>query len=184
MKVKYGLLFLFLLFVIVVVNIALLTHDKSINTTIHGLNFQLGTEHISNVQPETINIKGSLSKSLNGIRTFKGSITFEHDLNPIPKDSGDAIIYFDENGYGPINYGYIEKSGTNDAQPKTFSNGVLFANSDFTLITYLPRTWNAQDGLMFAGPAPTRQQALIISNELMKKFLKSVDTGDSPFVLN
>lgn len=59
-------------------------------------------------------------------------------------------------------------------KPKTFSNGVLFANSDFSSITYLPRGgWDGEDGLMFAGPAITREQALIISNEVMKKFIKN-----------
>lgn len=50
---------------------------------------------------------------------------------------------------------------------------------------YLPRSgWNGVDGLIFAGPAIAREQALIISNELMKKFLKTIDTGDGPYVLN
>lgn len=137
MKVKYTLVSLIMLVAIVVVYIAVLTHARSINTTIRGVNFQLGTEHIDNVQPEAVSIKGSLSRSLNGLRTFKGSITFEHDTIPIPKENRDTTIHFDKNGYGPIVYGYIENSGTKDAQPKTFSNGVLFANSDFSSITYL-----------------------------------------------
>jgi hypothetical protein len=173
MKVKYALLLLILLIVIGVVYIAVVTHARSINTTIRGVNFQLGTEHIINVQPETVSIKGSLSKGLNGLRTFKGTVTFDHDSIPVPKESRGTTIYFDKDGYGPINYGYIENSGSKDAKPKTFGYGILFANSDFSSITYLSRDgWNGDDGLMFAGPTTTRKQALIISNELMKKFLQ------------
>lgn len=185
MKIKYRLLFLVMLIVIVVVYIAVLTRSKSINTTIHGVHFQLGTEPISNVQPETISIQGSFSTKLNGLRTFNGLITFEHDTLPVPKDSRDLTIHFDKNGFGPIIYAYFEKSETIGAGPKTFSNGALFANSDFSLITYLPRdAWNGENGLMYAGPATTRKQALIISNELMKNFLKRADNDDSPYVLD
>ncbi|MCJ8015323.1 hypothetical protein MUG84_27025 [Paenibacillus sp. KQZ6P-2] len=187
MKVKYALLLLILLIVVAVVYFAVVTYPRSINTTIRGVNFQLGTEHINNVQPETLRIQGSLSTGLNGLQTFKGTITFDNDSIPVPDESRETTIHFDKYGYGPIVYGYIENAGTSAAKPETFSYGVLFTNSDFSSITYLnmnKRGWNGGDGLMFAGPATTRKQALIISNELMKKFLQSFDIGQGSYVLN
>lgn len=83
------------------VYISVLAHARSINATIRGVNFQLGTQHINNVQPETVSVKGSLFKSLNGSRTFKGSITFEHDSITVPKESLETTIHFEKNGYGP-----------------------------------------------------------------------------------
>ena len=136
MKVKYTLVSLIMLVAIVVVYIAVLTHARSINTTIRGVNFQLGTEHIDNVQPEAVSIKGSLSRSLNGLRTFKGSITFEHDTIPIPKENRDTTIHFDKNGYGPIVYGYI-RFRNKRCPTKNFFQRCFISNSDFSSITYL-----------------------------------------------
>jgi hypothetical protein len=43
--------------------------------------------------------------------------------------------------------------------------------------------WNGGVGLMFAGPATTREQALMISNELMKNHLQNVNYAGGHFVL-
>ncbi|QHW29630.1 hypothetical protein GZH47_01450 [Paenibacillus rhizovicinus] len=185
MKAKHKLSILVLLLVILILYIVVYLHNKSINSTIRGVNFRLGTEPIHNVQPETVRITGTVSKNLKGLRTFKGTVTFEHESIPVPKESRDVTIHFDKNGYGPIVYGYIENAGTEDARPKTFSDGVLFANADFSSITYLSRDgWDSEDGKMFAAPAATREEALILSNKLMKNFLKRDHTGEGSFVLN
>lgn len=185
MKVKYVLLFLILIIVIGAVYAAAVTQARSIDTVVNGVNFQLGTEHSGYLQPETVRIKGKVSTGLNGLRTFTGTITFDHDSIPVPEENRQTAIHFDKDGYGPVAYGYIENLGTAAAKPETFGYGVLFANSDFSSVAFLPRGgWNGADGVMFAGPAAARDQALRISNELMKKFLQRVDTGNGPYVLN
>jgi hypothetical protein len=130
-------------------------------------------------------MKGSLTTiGLRGLRTFTGTVAFDRDSIPVPQNSRETTIHFDKNGYGPVVYSYIENSGTENAMPRTFSYGVLFANADFSAITYLPRDgWNGADGFMFAGPAETRTQALGIANELMGNFLQKADSGNGPYVL-
>jgi hypothetical protein len=170
---------------ITLVYIAFKTSGHSIDVTIHGVNYQLGPENSNNVQPETVSIKGTWSRKLNGLRTFKGTITFAHDTIPVPEESRETTISFDRNGYGPIMYAFFETSSSGVAMPRTYSYGVLFANSDFSSVTYLKMRevvakdgstggeWNGGDGLMYAGPATTREQALMISNELMQKHLQN-----------
>jgi hypothetical protein len=184
-----------LIIVTTLVYIYMVTYKRSIDVTIQGVNYQLGPENINNVKPETVSIKGSWSKSLNGLRTFKGTITFAHDTIPVPEESRETTILFDKNGYGPIMYGYFETSSSGVVMPRTYSYGVLFVNSDFSSVTYLKMRvviakdgstggeWNGGDGLMFAGPATTREQALMISNELMKKHLQNVNYAGGHFVL-
>jgi hypothetical protein len=176
---------LLLTIVITLVYIALNMYSRSIDLSIQGVKYQLGPENGNYVQPETVRIKGNWSRSLNGLRKFKGTITFAHDLIPVPKESLETTIRFDKNGYGPIMYAYFETSDSGVAMPRVYSYGTLFANADFSSVTFLKMRevvakdgtnggeWNGSDGLMFAGPATTREQALMISNVLMQKHLQN-----------
>jgi hypothetical protein len=172
----------------------LIPNGRSIDVTIQGVNYQLGPGNNNNVKPETVSIKGSWSRSMNGLRTFKGTVTFAHDTIPVPEESRETTIHFDKNGYGPIMYGYFETSSSGVVMPRGYNYGVLFVNSDFSAVTYLRMKevvakddsmggeWNGGDGLMFAGPATTREQALMISNELMKNHLQNVNYAGGQFV--
>ncbi|TYP74581.1 hypothetical protein [Paenibacillus methanolicus] len=44
-------------------------------------------------------------------------------------------------------------------------------------------SWNGEDGLMFAGPASTREEALAVSNDLMAPYLKQLMRDQGGFVL-
>ncbi|CAM3536544.1 hypothetical protein PALU110988_27845 [Paenibacillus lupini] len=171
------------------------TRSHLVDTTIVGVNYQLGGTNADNTQPETVTLKGSWSRNVKGLRTFKGTITFANDTIPVPEDSRKTTIHFDKNGYGPIIYGYFDESVSGIGVPLTYGYGVLFASSDFSKVTFLRMKeaatvdnstrsgWNGEDGLMFAGPAMNREQALEISNELMKKHLKNPGYVDGQFVL-
>ncbi|TXK84353.1 hypothetical protein [Paenibacillus sp. N3.4] len=181
--------------ILTLVDIVWVTYTRSIDVTIQGVNYQLGAENSNDVQSESVRIKGSSSRSLNGLRTFKGTITFAHDTITVPEESREAVIHFDKNGYGPVIYGYFETSSSGVVMPRVYNSGVLFADSDFRSVTFLRMKevvakdgskgggWNGGDGLMFAGPATTREQALIISNELMKRHLQNADYVGGHFIL-
>jgi hypothetical protein len=158
--------------------------------TIKGVNYQLGPDNSEVLQPETLTIKGTWSRSLKGIRTFKGTVTFEHDSIPVPQESRETTVRFTPEGFGVVSYIYLENTSSGGVMPRAYSYGVLFANSDFSSVTFQRmredevttgkspgRGWNGRDGLMFAGPATTRDQALIISNDLMKKHLNNNYVG-------
>ena len=168
---------------------------RSIDVTIDGANYQLGAEHISQVAPESVHFHGKVFRDMNGLRTFKGTISFVHHTIVFPIGAEATTIHFDHYGYGPIMYGYFEVGISRVAIPRIYNNGVLFVNSDFSEVTVLRmmdivakdgsvgKSWSAEDGFMFAGPATSREQALNISNKLMKKYLTNSGYAGGQFVL-
>lgn len=171
------------------------TRDHSVDLTIHGIEYQLGTENSHHVRPESVHLKGTWSRSLKGIRTYQGTIHFASDPEPVPQEIREATVHFDQNGYGAITYGFIETTPLGEVKPRTYFDGGLFANSDFSSVAFMIMEkvesddgssgghWNGGDGLMFAGPATTREQALNLSNELMKKHLTNPGYMDGLFIL-
>lgn len=129
------------------------------------------------------------------MRQFKGTIAFAHEKMPVPVESRTVTVLFHENGVGSVIYAYIKNSGLAGATPETYGSGTLFANADFSSIVYLRMRqengrgqsvtmgWNGEDGLMFAGPATTREEAVDLSNALMEKFLRNDGVVGGRFVL-
>ncbi|MEE6449868.1 hypothetical protein RAH41_04755 [Gottfriedia acidiceleris] len=145
---------------------------KTINESINGVEYQLGSGH-DQVNSVTIKIKGKLHHSLLGKRKFVGSIDVKGANNPNPNKDRKVEIAFDQNGMGIIEYGYFK-----NGKPEIDSYGILFANKDFNKVTigefredHSGKGWTGKDGWMITGPATNRSEALIISNELMKKVL-------------
>lgn len=137
-------------------------HDK----TLHGISYQLGNEE---EQDEvTIHIDGKMRRGLFGEKTFEGVFDIEDEDLLIPKEERNVTIKFKDDGHGVIVYG-----GFTNGKPYIHSYGSIFANHDFTKITILKGSWNAEDGYMITTPAKNHSEALTISNELMKTFLKT-----------
>ncbi|GGA24064.1 hypothetical protein [Paenibacillus physcomitrellae] len=166
---------------------------RPIDVAVRGVNYQLGPENSKVLEPETLHLKGTLYRSWKGSRTFKGSVTFDHQTIEVPKGSEEATISFDKKGYGPLWYWYSENNET--AVPQVYSNGALFASADFSAVTFLryrdytakngtiQKEWSGEDGLMFAGPAANREEALEVSNRLMKEYLTDNGYAGGRFVL-
>ncbi|PGM56919.1 hypothetical protein [Bacillus sp. AFS053548] len=147
---------------------------KTVNASIMGVEYQLGSGH-DQVNSVTIKIKGKLHHSLLGKRRFLGSIDVKGAKYPNPNKNRKLEIAFDQNGMGTIVYGYFE-----NGKPFTESYGILFANKDFKKVTigefredHNGKGWTGKDGWMVTGPTNSKSEALIISNELMKKFLRN-----------
>ncbi|MEH7514743.1 hypothetical protein V7146_18670 [Gottfriedia acidiceleris] len=145
---------------------------KTVNESIKGVEYQLGAGH-DQVNSVTIKIKGKLHQSLLGKRKFVGLIDVKGANYPNPNEDRKLEIAFDQNGMGTIEYVYFKNE-----HPKIDSYGILFANKDFKKVTieelredHNGKGWSGKDGWMVTGPANSKGEALIISNELMKKFL-------------
>ncbi|MFF2875019.1 hypothetical protein ACFVR2_01725 [Gottfriedia sp. NPDC057991] len=145
---------------------------KTVNESIKGVEYQLGSGH-DQVNAVTIKIKGKLHHSLLGKRRFIGSIDVKGANYPNPNKDRKLEIAFDQNGMGIIEYGYFK-----NGHPKIDSYGIIFANKDFNKVTieelredHNGKGWSGKDGWVVTGPANSKSEALIITNELMKKVL-------------
>lgn len=147
---------------------------KNVNESIKGVEYQLDSGH-DQVNSVTIKIKGKLHHSLIGKRKFVGLIDVKGANYPNPNKDRKLEIAFDQNGMGKIEYGYFK-----NGQPKIDSYGILFVNKDFNKVTieelrkdHNGKGWSGKDGWMVTGPANNKSEALIITNELMKKILRN-----------
>jgi hypothetical protein len=133
--------------------------------TLQGISYQLGNEEA--VQEVTISIDGKVKRGLFGKKTFEGVLEIQGEELPVPKGERNLTIKFNENGFGIMGY-----AGFTDEKPYTYGYGSIFANHDFTKVTILKGSWDAKDGNMITAPAKDYTEALNISNELMKDFLR------------
>jgi hypothetical protein len=146
---------------------------KTVNESIKGVEYQVGSGH-DQVNSVTIKIKGKLHHSLLGKRRFVGSIDVKGTHSPNPNKDRKLEIAFDQNGMGIIEYVYYK-----NGKPEIESYGFIFANKDFNKVTIgefredqNEKGWTGKEGWMITGPANSKNEALIISNELMKKILR------------
>jgi len=72
-----------------------------------------------------------------------------------------------------LTYPFIE-----NGKPRIYSQGTLFVNDDFSKIAIAlieheadQGHWGADDGLMIAAPALNREEAVVLSNEVMREYL-------------
>ncbi|MCM3630564.1 hypothetical protein M3194_24840 [Paenibacillus glycanilyticus] len=189
---KWIISFSLIVFIIGAAWVIYLKYPRTIDLELIGVKYQLGSEGAkSATEPATVVIKGKLHKSLKGERVFKGYITIVGEVIPVPKDQRKLAIHFSSDGWGVMNYPYgiFDKYGEQGsrAKPGIYQSHIIFANKDFRQVTLLLKTpdqqseyengdsqsvWNAENGKMLSAPATTREEALTLSNKLMREFLK------------
>ncbi|GKU79171.1 hypothetical protein L3i20_v235680 [Paenibacillus sp. L3-i20] len=134
--------------------------------------FHRGSTTLQNTEPMTIRIDGYVAKKRNNTREFVGNVHLPDELLPIPKDRRTVDISFDQHDAGSLIYSYVE-----DGYTKTFMYGTMFANDDFSKIAIMNTSTQKQGDLvtplMLSGPATNQEEALSISEELMKDYLNS-----------
>ncbi|TCZ68313.1 hypothetical protein E0485_03060 [Paenibacillus albiflavus] len=153
-------------------------YPTTVNFAVEGVKYRLGAENQNILKPVTIQVKGTMQKSLTGAKTFKGTLYIEGEEIPTAAEQKELIIEFDPKGQG-----YLAFPNPPTYKPPNLSYGMSYINSDFTQISITVHEkdllnpgaghWNSGDGLMIAAPAQNRADALHISNELMKPFLPS-----------
>jgi hypothetical protein len=175
---------------IIVIGVAWVTYEKyprTIDLTLSSVKYQLGTEGAkSGTEPATVAIQGKLHTSLKGERIFKGVVSIVGEQIPVPQDQRKLEIHFARDGWGAMSYPYFIYDERGAAvKPEIYQSHLIFANKDFSQVTFLIVTpiqkseggnrqtvWNAENGFMLSAPATSREEALTLSNKLMRDYLK------------
>jgi hypothetical protein len=135
--------------------------------------YQLGEENRDYAKPVAVSVKGQMKRSIVGVRTFTGVIDIEGEYIPVPEKNRELKLTLSNNDGAYLHYSYIQ-----NGQLKSFTYGNLFVNDDFSKIAITKYTktdpnnfgWNSGDGYMISAPAQNRDDALGISNELLKDY--------------
>lgn len=165
---KKILLFMAAVIVIAVGWYVIYTYPKHISKSLSGVEFRSGKPN-EEITPVTIQVNGTLQRSIRGILTFQGTIKLDGNTQDNPDNNRQLTVHFNgPGGMGFMSYGYYT-NGT----PVAHGYGNIFINGNFGEFVILESKggWTTTDGLTIAAPASTRSQAVSISNELMKGFL-------------
>ena len=165
---KKILLALVVVVIVAIVWSVIYTHPQHINKTFSGVEYHAGVASAT-VKPVTVQVNGTLQRSIRGILTFQGIIKLEGNTQTNPDNNRPLTVHFNgPGGMGFMVYGYYT-NGT----PVTRAYGNIFLNHNFSKLVILESKggWTAIDGLTIAAPASNRSQALSISNKLMKGWL-------------
>ncbi|MUT68323.1 hypothetical protein [Paenibacillus sp. NEAU-GSW1] len=187
---KWILPFGLIVIIICVAWIMYVKHSRNIDLELAGVKYQLGSEGAKlETEPATVVIQGKLYTSLKNERVFKGEVQIVGEQIPVPQDQRKVEIHFSKDGWGSISYPYF----VYDERGATISSDIyqshsIFANKDFSQVTLLlnnsdqqsvsedgntQTAWSSENGMMLSAPASTREEALALSDKLMRKFLKS-----------
>ncbi|MBN2852144.1 MAG: hypothetical protein JXQ23_05345 [Clostridia bacterium] len=173
---KPAILYFLLSFIILAGLLTLIftSFPKNIDRTFEAVKYRLGAENADYMEKTSYMIKGKYSHSLFG-HSFKGVIYENGEpISAFNNDDYDVTINFDETNQGLL---YITGEYVS-----LISYGTIYIDQKFNQIAISlfeqaedsaanEKTWNSADGLMIAGPAATREEALDISNELMKEVI-------------
>lgn len=165
------------IFVLILVSILYYTYPNPYTFSVEGVKYQLGNDNKDYIRPVTIEVVGTLQRSLTGVKTFKGKINIEGETLPIPEHERKLTITFGKNTPGLMIYNSYEKD-----TPPFYTYGDIYINNDFSEISICvyqhegsdpaklaSGSWSGVDGLVISAPAHNRAEGLAISSELMKK---------------
>lgn len=152
---------------------AYIFYPRTVDFEAQGMKYRLGSPGAAEERLLKVSIKGKVYRSFNGDRTFKGRIDLEGE--EIPERAGETESKkFRGIEYYWILYHYADKDG----KPRQHMMGNLFMNDDFSKIAIAmfdheeDRTgWSGDSGLMVAAPASNREEAVALSNEIMREYL-------------
>lgn len=160
------------------------TFPKSYKKTFYGVKYQLGEENKSYTEDVKIEFDGYYNRNIVKSDIFEGKIYVNDDIvhsffyNSLYTQIVDQNISFYKKRRTLIDYiiygdygnrGEISNLGTiylNEKLDKLTINIMLKDKNDPTL-----RSWSGEDGFMISSPATNREEALALSNKLMKKML-------------
>ena len=163
----------------------------SVNVTLTGIKYKLGSDGAKvDAEQETVVIRGKLYTTLKGHRTFKGEINIVGEQIPVPPDQRNLEISFFSEGFGVMVYPYFyfdQRGATKGSN--SYVSHLLFINKDFSQVAFLLNVaneqnstnksegdfqqtvnWDSENGYIIAAPASTREEALALSNKLMRKY--------------
>ncbi|MGM8215530.1 hypothetical protein ACLIA0_08125 [Bacillaceae bacterium W0354] len=155
---------------LVVIFMIVYTSPKNIKENLEGIQYASGSE--SEVESVTIQIDGKLRRSLTGEMTYTGTIEISNEKLPVPKDQSEVVIEFDSTHQGLFTYTYVQSN-----VPKFHHIGTIFTNRNFNRIVIVRENFSIIDGsisdtTIISAPAKNKEEAIQVTNEVTKKFLK------------
>lgn len=163
----------------------------SVNVTLTGIKYKLGSDGAkADAEQTTVVIRGKLYTTLKGHSTFKGEINIVGEQIPVPPDQRNLEISFFSEGFGVMVYPYFyfdQRGATKGSN--SYVSHLLFTNKDFSQVAFLLNmaneqnstnksegdfqqtvNWDSENGYIIAAPASTREEALALSNKLMRRY--------------
>ncbi|MFC4808622.1 hypothetical protein [Paenibacillus sp. GCM10023250] len=150
---------------------------REVDVSLEGVKYRLGTENAQEIEPVTVQIEGTLRRTLNGQRLFRGMLELNGEPLPVPKEQLTNRTFNARKGEGfLLVYQWFEEGTIG----KSFSLGTLYADDHFRQITLTlfeqqadgkSANWSGEDGLMITAPAKDRTEALRVANTLMANVL-------------
>ena len=165
-RLKYSKKLIFYIVIILFISGVIYFYPREISKDFSGIMYRLGdTNYLENMN---VSIQGNISKGLLKGDKFEGAI-FIGD-----KKLTKISMRFDDFGRGNLFY-YDENVGDYKSYGDLISNNM---RDEFTIIVLEENkekrgssSWSSKDGLMISAPASSRNEALGISNKLMKDIL-------------
>lgn len=154
------------IFIILLVSSVIYFYPKKLSIEYSGIMYRLGDSNYSeNIK---VSVNGYLSKGLIKGDKFQGILTIGD------KQLSKISIRFDNAGKGDLLY-FDENTGDFTSYGQTYSS---YMKEGLTISVFEQygqkegmRRWSSKDGLMISAPANNRNEALDISNKLMKGIL-------------
>ncbi|WP_054958537.1 hypothetical protein [Paenibacillus dakarensis] len=160
-------------------------YPKDVNIHAQGLKYRLGTSDKGEEKFVNVDIEGKVHKSITGKRTFTGQVNIEGEEIPVPEDQRTLkdVPMMDGNLIA-LMYPFFKYNSQNGAviSSGSYHYGMLAFSSDFSQATILlaepPQdgqkegsyeSWNGDYGRMVTVPASNRDDAIRITNELLKE---------------
>ena len=159
-----------IIFTVILIVIVFYTYPRQINKSLEGIVYRNGSENNNYEEKVDIKINGTLRYNLLGNKVFKGAI----------KINGKDTFKF--NGE-QLNIVFLPLLGANVGELHHFYSdifvyGYIYINGEFDQLTIQKVEkysngevgWKVENGLMISAPATNRNEAVRISNEILKGF--------------
>jgi len=179
-----GYRFIWVSLLIMAIGYGIFAYPTTIDKEFPAVKYRLGDE--KNYENIVVRIDGTYQRRLFSEDIYKGTIFIEgyeftdESSGFVNLKSTLDDIHFDKDGHG--RYEYIKVGG--DGEIQYLMQGVIFIENKFSTLTMTIMEenpsdssrsgWNSRNGLMISAPARSREEALQISNSLMKNGSKSL----------
>lgn len=149
---------------------------KQIDTSLSGLVYRLGEDNTNDITKVNVEFTGNYFKNAFKEDIFKGYLTIKTEDK---EASSYCEVYFNNKGHGKIYYDLEIPDMFPDVKINDMYINNNFSEVSMTLSANVIdntsyNSWNTSEGYIFAAPATTRDDALLVSNELMNKQLSAI----------
>jgi len=171
-KIWYFVIAIGLVLVILISGYVVMSIGTKLDVELVGIRYRLGEDNIKYEESVTLKFEGRYVNSFFK-RSFIGDIYINsYKLNKI--NNSKTQITFNEHNSAQL----YDTNHNNDI----ILTDRIYINDDFTKVAICvgesfdedstSKSWNSSTGLIIAAPASNREQALMVSNEVMNAFIQ------------